>query len=103
MAELFRYLFTPFDLGKITVRNRIVSTAHATGYVKEGIPTEQEAAYQEARARGGMGLKSSTSGLAAAWAFPLRPIRRPRGTAAANASANPRVIRFMLAYMWSPM
>ena len=56
MAELFRYLFSPVDLGKITVRNRIVSTAHATGYVKEGIPTEQEAAYQEARARGGMGL-----------------------------------------------
>ena len=31
MVEDLRHLFTPLQIGTTTVRNRIVSTAHATG------------------------------------------------------------------------
>ena len=56
MSEMFKYLFTPIELGTISIRNRIVSTAHATAYTKDGIPTDRLVAYHEARARGGIGL-----------------------------------------------
>jgi mycofactocin system FadH/OYE family oxidoreductase 2 len=52
----YRYLFQPLQLGPITVRNRVVFSAHLTNYAEDGLPTEQHAAYYEARARGGAGL-----------------------------------------------
>ena len=52
----YRYLFTPLRLGPITVRNRIVFSAHLTNYAEDGLPTDQHAAYYEARAAGGAGL-----------------------------------------------
>lgn len=55
-SETFRYLFSPITVGTLTLRNRIVSTGHATAYVKDGIPTDREVAYHEARARGGYAL-----------------------------------------------
>ncbi len=54
MAE--RYLWSPIRLGPVTVRNRIVFSAHLTNYAEGGLPTEQHAAYYEARAAGGSGL-----------------------------------------------
>jgi mycofactocin system FadH/OYE family oxidoreductase 2 len=51
-----RYLWSPLRLGPITVRNRIVFSAHLTNYADDGLPTEQHAAYYEARAAGGSGL-----------------------------------------------
>ena len=54
MAE--RYLWSPLRLGPVTVRNRIVFSAHLTNYAVDGRPTEQHAAYYEARAAGGAGL-----------------------------------------------
>src|SRR3954468_7671010 len=54
MAE--RYLWSPIRLGPVTVRNRIVFSAHLTNYADDGLPTEQHAAYFEARAAGGAGL-----------------------------------------------
>jgi mycofactocin system FadH/OYE family oxidoreductase 2 len=51
-----RYLWSPIRLGPITVRNRIVFSAHLTNYADDGLPTEQHAAYYEARAAGGSGL-----------------------------------------------
>ena len=52
----YRYLFSPLQLGPITVRNRVVFSAHLTNYAAEGLPTEQHAAYYAARAAGGAGL-----------------------------------------------
>ena len=52
----YRYLWTPLELGPVTVRNRIVFSAHLTNYARDGLPTEQHAAYYAARAAGGTGL-----------------------------------------------
>ena len=52
----YRYLWTPLELGPVTVRNRIVFSAHLTNYARDGRPTEQHAAYYGARAAGGAGL-----------------------------------------------
>ena len=52
----YRHLFTPLRIGPVTVPNRIVFSAHLTNYAEDGLPTEQHAAYYEARAAGGAGL-----------------------------------------------
>ena len=54
MAE--QLLWTPLQLGPVTVRNRIVFSAHLTNYALDGLPTEQHAAYYAERAAGGAGL-----------------------------------------------
>ncbi len=55
MAE-WRYLFSPLQIGRITVRNRIVSTAHITGFAEDHLPNDRHAAYYGERAKGGIGL-----------------------------------------------
>ncbi|MGI8661992.1 MAG: mycofactocin system FadH/OYE family oxidoreductase 2 [Acidimicrobiales bacterium] len=52
----YRHLFTPLQVGPVTLANRIVFSAHLTNYAEDGLPTEQHAAYYEARAAGGTGL-----------------------------------------------
>jgi 2,4-dienoyl-CoA reductase (NADPH2) len=52
----YRYLWSPLELGPVTARNRIVFSAHLTNYARDGLPTEQHAAYYAARAAGGSGL-----------------------------------------------
>lgn len=49
-------LLTPTSIGPVSVRNRIVSTAHSTRYTSAGIPTDRYLKYQEEKARGGVGL-----------------------------------------------
>jgi 2,4-dienoyl-CoA reductase-like NADH-dependent reductase (Old Yellow Enzyme family)/thioredoxin reductase len=49
-------LFTPRSIGSVTIRNRTVFLAHETGFAEDGLPTERDAAYYRARARGGVGL-----------------------------------------------
>lgn len=49
-------LFSPLHVGPVTLRNRIISTAHQTNLVEDHVPTSAMAAYHEARARGGAGL-----------------------------------------------
>ncbi|MBB5156795.1 mycofactocin system FadH/OYE family oxidoreductase 2 [Saccharopolyspora phatthalungensis] len=51
-----RHLFSPLRIGPVTVRNRIVFSAHLTNYAQDGLPSEQHAAYYAARAAGGAGL-----------------------------------------------
>jgi 2,4-dienoyl-CoA reductase (NADPH2) len=51
-----RLLWSPLQIGPVTVRNRIVFSAHLTNYAEDGLPTEQHAAYYAARAAGGAGL-----------------------------------------------
>jgi dimethylglycine catabolism A len=52
----FPRLFTPLTVGSRTVKNRIVSTAHATGYDQEGLLTERYVRYHARKAAGGVGL-----------------------------------------------
>jgi mycofactocin system FadH/OYE family oxidoreductase 2 len=52
----YTYLWTPLQLGPVEARNRIVFSAHLTNYARNGLPTEQHAAYYAARAAGGTGL-----------------------------------------------
>jgi mycofactocin system FadH/OYE family oxidoreductase 2 len=51
-----RHLLTPLPLGPLTLRNRVVFSAHLTNSARGGLPTEQHIAYYEARAKGGAGL-----------------------------------------------
>ena len=50
------HLFEPLSLGPVTIRNRIVSSGHDTVMATDGRVSDQLIAYQEARARGGVGL-----------------------------------------------
>jgi N,N-dimethylglycine/sarcosine dehydrogenase len=52
----FKHLFTPFRLGHVTLRNRIVSTPHATTFGKDGYVTERYVRYYVEKAKGGAGL-----------------------------------------------
>ena len=53
----YRYLWSPLALGPVTVRNRIVFSAHLTNYARgRSRRREQHAAYYAARAAGGAGL-----------------------------------------------
>ncbi|MFF0086692.1 FAD-dependent oxidoreductase [Streptomyces canus] len=49
-------LATPFTLGDLTLRNRLVATAHAIAAVADGAPTDTDAAYWRRLARGGAGM-----------------------------------------------
>ena len=56
MKTTFPTLFSPFQIGNVSLKNRIVSTGHDTTMAVDGLISEQLIAYQEARARGGVGL-----------------------------------------------
>jgi 2,4-dienoyl-CoA reductase-like NADH-dependent reductase (Old Yellow Enzyme family)/thioredoxin reductase len=53
---VLEHLFSPLLVGPVELQNRIVSTAHQTTLVHDGLPTDDFVAYHEARARGGAGL-----------------------------------------------
>lgn len=52
----YNHLFQPLQIGSRTVRNRIVSTPHATGHDADGLITEREILYHARKAAGGVGL-----------------------------------------------
>lgn len=63
MSDEFQYLFTPLKIGPVTVRNRIMTTAHANQLAdpnpvwgKPGFYGERYARYLAERAKGGFGL-----------------------------------------------
>jgi 2,4-dienoyl-CoA reductase-like NADH-dependent reductase (Old Yellow Enzyme family)/thioredoxin reductase len=49
-------LFSPLELGPVTIPNRVVSTSHQTTLVHDHLPTDDLIAYHRARAAGGAGL-----------------------------------------------
>lgn len=50
-------LFTPMDIGRVTIKNRLVMTAMCVGLAEhDGAVSEELAAYYEERAAGGVGL-----------------------------------------------
>lgn len=53
----YPHLFKPLQLNQLTLRNRIVSTAHAEVYAEPGgLPGERYIRYYEEKAKGGVGL-----------------------------------------------
>ncbi|WP_119153483.1 FAD-dependent oxidoreductase [Caldimonas tepidiphila] len=52
----YPHLFEPIKLNQLTIRNRIVSTAHAEVYAENGVPGERYIRYYEEKAKGGVGL-----------------------------------------------
>lgn len=57
MEGQFKYLFTPFKIGPIIVRNRIASTAHLSQLAdQDHILDERYIEYQRTKVRGGVGL-----------------------------------------------
>jgi 2,4-dienoyl-CoA reductase-like NADH-dependent reductase (Old Yellow Enzyme family) len=55
-AQDFGLLFTPMGIGRREVKNRIASTAHATGFGKDGVLNDRYVRYHERKAAGGAGL-----------------------------------------------
>ena len=56
MAYEFQSLFTPIQVGRLTLKNRIYSSGHAEAMAEDGRPTERLRRYHEAKARGGCAL-----------------------------------------------
>ncbi len=52
----FPHLFSPVQVGPVTIKNRIYSTGHMTMMPRDGKVTDDLIAYHEARAKGGAGL-----------------------------------------------
>ncbi len=52
----YEHLFQPITLNTITLKNRIISTAHAEVYADNGAPNERYIRYYEEKAKGGLGL-----------------------------------------------
>ena len=55
-ASRFPRLFSPLAVGPLTLKNRIFVTGHMTMMVTGGVPSEAQAAYYAARARGGVAM-----------------------------------------------
>ncbi len=53
---LFPHLFSPIKVGSLELRNRIVNTAHGTGFTKDHVFTDQHVHYYAERARGGAAM-----------------------------------------------
>jgi 2,4-dienoyl-CoA reductase-like NADH-dependent reductase (Old Yellow Enzyme family) len=75
-SQNFEHLLTPLTIGKTSIRNRIVFTAHDALLQEHGKVSDRYIAYQVARARGGAGLQilagSSIDSSAHTFEFQLR-------------------------------
>ena len=75
----YPHLFSPLRIGNVTVRNRIMQTAHVKLFAAGGVDSQRNVDYQAARAKGGAGLlitgnrvvhPTSTTGFPrVAWAY----------------------------------
>ena len=52
----YPHVFSPVEIGGITLRNRVFVSAHTTNFGADFLPTERHVAYHRERARGGAGL-----------------------------------------------
>ncbi|HZP80074.1 MAG TPA: FAD-dependent oxidoreductase [Chthonomonadaceae bacterium] len=55
MAE-FKHLFTPIQIGNLTLKNRIYTTGHVPAFAENGYPKERYQRYVAEKAKGGGGL-----------------------------------------------
>ena len=75
----YPHLFSPLEIGTVTVRNRIMQTAHVKLFAANAVDSQRNVDYQVARAKGGAGLlitgnrvvhPTSTTGFPrVAWAY----------------------------------
>jgi mycofactocin system FadH/OYE family oxidoreductase 2 len=75
----YPHLFSPLTIGGVTVRNRIMQTAHVKLFAHDAVDSQRNVDYQVARAKGGAGLlitgnrvvhPTSTTGFPrVAWAY----------------------------------
>jgi mycofactocin system FadH/OYE family oxidoreductase 2 len=56
VSTKYPHLFSPLAIGGVTVRNRILQTAHVKLFTDGGVDSQRNIDYQAARARGGAGL-----------------------------------------------
>lgn len=56
MEARFPLLFSPIKVGNLTLRNRIVNTAHGTSFTKDHLFTDQHLYYYGERAKGGAAM-----------------------------------------------
>src|SRR3989441_5842446 len=56
MASELRSLFSPIQVGRLTLKNRIYSSGHAEAMAEGGRPGQRLLRYHEAKARGGCAL-----------------------------------------------
>ncbi|OGO43974.1 MAG: NADH:flavin oxidoreductase [Chloroflexi bacterium RBG_16_60_22] len=56
MYGQFKYLFSPLQIGRTVVPNRISFSAHLTNLSEHNLPSERQAYYLAERAKGGTGL-----------------------------------------------
>jgi 2,4-dienoyl-CoA reductase-like NADH-dependent reductase (Old Yellow Enzyme family)/thioredoxin reductase len=59
MSGQFEYLFSPLKIKNVTIRNRILMTAHGTLMGAAGFPSEKLIDYYVEKAKGGCGLLTS--------------------------------------------
>src|SRR6266536_3831446 len=52
----YPHLFSTLRIGGVTVRNRIMQTAHVKLFARDAVDSQRNVAYQAARAKGGAGL-----------------------------------------------
>lgn len=55
-AREYPHLLSPITVGRHRIRNRVLSTAHGTGFGTDGTVSDRHIAYHVERARGGVGL-----------------------------------------------
>ncbi len=56
MYGQFKYLFSPLQIGRIVVPNRISFSAHLTNLAEKNLPSERQIYYLAERSKGGAGL-----------------------------------------------
>ena len=54
--SVYPHLFSPLRIGTVTVRNRIMQTAHVKLFAEAAVDSQRNVDYQAARAKGGAGL-----------------------------------------------
>src|SRR2546430_1118831 len=89
----YPHLFSPLEIGNVTVRNRIMQTAHVKLFAYNAVDSDRNVAYQAARAQGGAGLlitgnrvvhPTSTTGFPrVAWAYRPEALEADRRLTAA--------------------
>jgi len=77
----YPHLFEPLTIRNVTLRNRIMQSAHAMAFnTRDGITTDRDIHYHVARAKGGIGLMITGNRLIHPTSIPL-PAATPTATA----------------------